>query len=123
MATKFPDAASMWNQRFADEGYIFGREPNEYLRAQALLLPPGGRALCVADGEGRNSVWLASQGMKVEAFDISVVAVEKARRLAADAGVSVEFNVAECDTWAWSLESHDAVVVHPHHDHGTMMKE
>lgn len=110
MNMKLPDAASVWNQRFADDGYIFGREPNDYLRAQTSILPPGGRVLCVADGEGRNSVWLASQGMKVEAFDISVVAVEKARHLAADAGVSVEFNVAECDTWAWSGESHDAVV-------------
>ncbi len=100
----------MWNQRFADEGYVFGREPNEYLRANAPLLPPGGRVLCVADGEGRNSVWLARQGLNVEAFDISAVGVEKARRLAADAGVSVEFTVAECDTWAWSVEKHDVVV-------------
>jgi 2-polyprenyl-3-methyl-5-hydroxy-6-metoxy-1,4-benzoquinol methylase len=110
MTTKFPDAAAMWNQRFADEGYVFGREPNEYLRAKAPLLPPGGRVLCVADGEGRNSVWLARQGLHVEAFDISAVGVEKARRLAADAGVSVEFTVAECDTWAWSVEKHDIVV-------------
>jgi SAM-dependent methyltransferase len=110
MTTTFSDAASMWNQRFAADYYIFGREPNEYLVSQAPLLPPGGRVLCVADGEGRNSVWLASQSMQVEAFDISPVAVAKARRLAADAGVSVEFNVADCDTWAWSKESHDAVV-------------
>jgi SAM-dependent methyltransferase len=110
MTKTFTDAAAMWNQRFTDEDYVFGREPNEYLRAKTPLLPPGGRVLCVADGEGRNSVWLASQGMKVEAFDISAVGVEKARRLAAEAGVSVEFNVAECDTWAWSPASHDAVV-------------
>jgi 2-polyprenyl-3-methyl-5-hydroxy-6-metoxy-1,4-benzoquinol methylase len=100
----------MWNQRFSDADYLFGREPNEYLRAKASLLPPAGGVLCVADGEGRNSVWLASQGMKVEAFDISTVGVEKARRLAADSGVSVDFNVADCDSWNWSLASHDAVV-------------
>lgn len=100
----------MWNQRFADEGYLFGREPNEYLRAKAPLLPPGAQVLCVADGEGRNSVWLARQGMKVEAFDISAVGVAKARHLAADAGVSVDFNVADCESWNWSVASHDAVV-------------
>jgi 2-polyprenyl-3-methyl-5-hydroxy-6-metoxy-1,4-benzoquinol methylase len=53
----------------------------------------------VADGEGHSSVWPASQGMKVEAFDISTVGVEKARRLAAEDAVSVDFNVADCDPW------------------------
>jgi len=110
MTKTFADAAAMWDQRFADKGYIFGREPNEYLRAKASLLPRGGRVLCVADGEGRNSVWLARQSMQVEAFDISAVGVEKARRLAADAGVSVDFNVADCDGWRWSTDSHDALV-------------
>jgi SAM-dependent methyltransferase len=100
----------MWNQRFSGEGYLFGREPNEYLRAQDALLPAAGRVLCVADGEGRNSVWLAGQGMNVQAFDISAVAVDKARRLAADAGVGVDFHVADCDSWPWSTASHDAVV-------------
>ena len=110
MTKTFADAAAMWNQRFADEDYLFGREPNEYLRAKTSLLPPDGRVLCVADGEGRNSVWLAGQGLKVEAFDISAVGVEKARRLAADHGVAVDFNVADCDSWNWSVASHDAVV-------------
>ena len=100
----------MWNQRFADAEYVFGREPNEYLRAKASLVPPGGRVLCVADGEGRNSVWLAGQGLKVEAFDISAVGVEKARRLAADLRVAVDFNVGDCDSWNWPVASHDAVV-------------
>jgi len=110
MTKTFPDAAAMWNQRFADEDYVFGREPNEYLRAKAPLLTPAGRVLCVADGEGRNSVWLARQGMEVEAFDISAIGVEKARRLATENGVSVDFSVADCDSWSWSLASHDAVV-------------
>lgn len=100
----------MWNRRFAGEDYLFGREPNEYLRAKASLLAPGGRALCVADGEGRNSVWLARQGMQVEAFDIAEVGVAKARKLAADAGVSVAFHVAGCDTWSWAADAYDAVV-------------
>jgi len=100
----------MWNQRFADAEYVFGPEPNEYLRAKASLVPPGGRVLCVADGEGRNSVWLAGQGLKVEAFDISAVGVEKARRLAADLRVAVDFNVGDGDSWNWPVASHDAVV-------------
>ena len=110
MATAFTDAAAMWNKRFAGQDYLFGREPNEYLRAQAALLAPGGRTLCVADGEGRNSVWLARQGLHVEAFDIAEVGVAKARKLATEAGVSVEFHVSGCDDWAWPADAYDAVV-------------
>ena len=110
MATAFTDAAAMWNKRFAGQDYLFGREPNEYLRAQAALLAPGGRTLCVADGEGRNSVWLARQGLHVEAFDIAEVGVAKARKLATEAGVSVDVHVSGCDDWAWPADAYDAVV-------------
>jgi SAM-dependent methyltransferase len=106
----FADAAATWNKRFENEHYIFGLKPNEYLRAHAALLAPQSRVLCVADGEGRNSVWLARQGMRVEAFDISEVGVAKARKLAADANVTVEFSVADCEEWRWPAETHDAVV-------------
>ncbi len=58
--------------------------------------------LCVADGEGRNSVWLAGQGMRVTAFDPAANAVEKARTLAAERGVEVEFNLCDIDGWDWS---------------------
>ena len=87
MTQKFSDGASMWDQRFSGDDYLFGREPNDYLRSKAPLLPAGGSVLCVADGEGRNSVWLAQQGLKVQAFDISEVGVAKARLLALEAGV------------------------------------
>lgn len=106
----FSDAAATWNKRFEGEQYLFGREPNRYLLAQAAQLTPGGRVLCVADGEGRNSVWLAQQGMRVDAFDISEAGVAKARRLAADAGVGVAYGVADCDHWPWPVEAYDAVV-------------
>ena len=106
----FPDAAATWNQRYGGEAYFFGREPNDYLRAKAALLRPGGRVLCVADGEGRNSVWLARQGFEVQAFDVADVAVAKARRLAADAGVAVDHHVAGFDDWNWQPAAYDAVV-------------
>ena len=106
----FPDDASTWNKRFAGEGYVFGTEPNAYLREHAAQWRPGSRLLCVADGEGRNSVWLAAQGMLVDAFDISEVGVAKARKLAAATGVSVELSVSDCDSWPWPAESYDGVV-------------
>jgi 2-polyprenyl-3-methyl-5-hydroxy-6-metoxy-1,4-benzoquinol methylase len=109
-APTFTDGAAAWNKRFEGEDYLFGREPNEYLRAQVGHIVPGGRVLCVADGEGRNSVWLARQGFQVQAFDVSPVGVAKARTLATEARANVDYHVADCDAWAWQTGSHDAVV-------------
>lgn len=105
----FADAADTWNKRFETERYIFGVEPNDFLREQAPRLTAGNRALCVADGEGRNSVWLARQGLLVDAFDISDVALRKARRLAEEAQVTVHFDLSDCDGWAWPAAAYDLV--------------
>ena len=103
------DAATVWNERYSVPEFIFGTQPNAYLARQRHLLEPGGRALAVADGEGRNSVWLAGLGLEVDAFDVSAVAVAKARNLARDAGVDVDFQVADCDSWDWTPASYDVV--------------
>jgi SAM-dependent methyltransferase len=65
--------------------------------------------LCVADGEGRNGVWLAGQGLTVDAFDVAEVGVAKARRLAAERGVTVNFAVADCDAYPWPEGVYDGV--------------
>jgi 2-polyprenyl-3-methyl-5-hydroxy-6-metoxy-1,4-benzoquinol methylase len=98
-----------WNTRFSAPDYIFGTAPNEYLASKASLLRRGQRALCVSDGEGRNSVWLAGQGLEVTAFDISPIGVEKARRLAAERGVSVAYEVADVYGWRWPEAQFDVV--------------
>lgn len=103
------DAAAHWNTRFAGDDFLFGTEPNRWLRDHTGVLPPGGRVLCVADGEGRNSVFLARQGFAVDAFDVSDVAVAKARRLAAKASVTVNFQLADCDGFAWPSAAYDGV--------------
>ncbi|WP_151447132.1 class I SAM-dependent methyltransferase [Lacisediminimonas profundi] len=105
----FPDAAEHWNKRFQSDEYIFGTEPNLWLRDHAPMLLPGQRALCVADGEGRNSVWLARQGLLVDAFDIAGKGVDKARKLAQEAGVEVHYDVADCDNWPWPRQTYDVV--------------
>ena len=105
----FADPAGTWNRRFAADGYLFGTEPNVWLREQAGVWSAGQRVLCVADGEGRNSVWLAQRGLLVDAFDIAETGVAKARRLAAQQGVSVNFSVADCDTFAWPQALYDGV--------------
>ena len=98
-----------WNQRYGEAEYIFGTAPNAFLAAQAALLKPGQRALCVADGEGRNSVWLAEQGLEVVAFDFSPVALGKARRLAASRGVRVRYELATVYDWPWPQAVFDVV--------------
>jgi 2-polyprenyl-3-methyl-5-hydroxy-6-metoxy-1,4-benzoquinol methylase len=101
--------ASLWDQRYGTPEFLFGTAPNDYLVSQGHLLRPGMRALAVADGEGRNSVWLARQGLSVDAFDLSPVAVGKARQLASDAQVAVDFHIADCDAWSWEPASYDVV--------------
>ncbi len=108
-ATAFTDAAATWNSRFEGDEYLFGTEPNVWLEQHAGVWPQGGRVLCVADGEGRNSVWLARQGLVVDAFDIAEVGVAKARRLAQRHGVTVNFSVADCETYAWPQGTCDGV--------------
>jgi cyclopropane fatty-acyl-phospholipid synthase-like methyltransferase len=99
----------MWDGHFATPDYIFGTEPNVFLASQQALLKPGQRALAVADGEGRNGVWLAEQGLQVVSVDFSAPAVEKARRLAAERGVTVESHVADVMAWDWPVGSFDVV--------------
>lgn len=98
-----------WDARYAGDGYLFGTAPNAFLAACRLLIPDGGRVLCVADGEGRNSTWLAAQGLAVDAFDPSPVGVAKARRLAAERGVEVRLAVAGVDDWRWPEGAYEAV--------------
>jgi hypothetical protein len=102
-----------WDERYAGDDYLFGTEPNQFLVACRDLLGPadltGTHVLSVADGEGRNSVWLAGQGCDVDAFDPSPVAVAKARRLAVARGVSVNFAVADADAWPWPTATYDVV--------------
>jgi 2-polyprenyl-3-methyl-5-hydroxy-6-metoxy-1,4-benzoquinol methylase len=107
----FGDEVQKWNSRFAADDYHFGTAPNAFLAAQAARLRPGMTALSVADGEGRNSVWLARQGLAVTAFDVSPVGVEKARRLAREHGVSVDFSVADIHGYDWRARRYDVVAV------------
>lgn len=102
-------ALERWNGRYAAPGFLFGEAPNAYLASKAGLLPARGRALSVADGEGRNSVWLSAQGLAVDAVDFSPVAVDKARALAAARGAKVDFAVANVVSLAWPTAMYDVI--------------
>jgi SAM-dependent methyltransferase len=99
-----------WEQRFAAEGYLFGTEPSAFLSSQAHRLTPGGQALAVADGEGRNGVWLAEHGLGVLSVDFSPTALAKARQLAARRGIALQTAQADLVTWDWPDEAFDVVV-------------
>ena len=98
-----------WQQRYASAEYVYGTEPNLFLRSFAHWIPAGGRVLAVADGEGRNSVWLARCGYRVDAFDGSSNAVEKARQLAAQHEVQVRYAVENILTRRWEPAAYDGV--------------
>lgn len=98
-----------WNARYATDDYIFGTAPNGFLASQAALIQPGMRALAIADGEGRNGVWLAEQGARVHAIDFSAAALEKARKLAAIRGVTLEIEQADVLNWSWPEAAYDLV--------------
>jgi SAM-dependent methyltransferase len=110
-----------WDERFSADGYLFGTDPNAFLSRSAQLIAPGGRVLAVADGEGRNGVWLAQQGFAVHAVEGSRVAIEKSIALAAHSSVGLASSSAELApgtiwheqadlmAWDWPSAAYDAV--------------
>jgi SAM-dependent methyltransferase len=98
---------SRWQQRFAAPGYLFGTAPNAFLKSQAHLLRKGQSALAIADGEGRNGVFLAEQGLDVLSVDFSDVAQEKVRKLAAERGVTLRVEQADIINWRWPEAAFD----------------
>ena len=99
-----------WQQRFSAPGYVFGKEPNAFLKAQAHRLRRGQVALSVADGEGRNGVWLAEQGLDVLTIDFSPGGIAKAQALAKDRGVRLRTELADVTTWRWPNAAYDTIV-------------
>ena len=108
-----PDDSSeyeRWENRYRVPGYAFGTEPNYFLASCKALLPRSGKALAVADGEGRNGIWLAEQGLDVLSIDFSPAAQEKARALAKQRGVSFTIASADVHTWDYPEAVFDVVV-------------
>jgi cyclopropane fatty-acyl-phospholipid synthase-like methyltransferase len=100
----------MWNERYKGCEYHFGTEPNAFLASNCERLKPGMSCLAVADGEGRNGVWLAEQGLNVLSVDSSQVAVAKARALAVLRGVTMDVELADLNLWQWPENGVDVVV-------------
>ena len=99
-----------WDKRYAEAGYHYGTEPNDFLRENAAAIPAGGAVLCLGEGEGRNAVFLARRGYRVTALDQSAVGLEKAARLAAANGVEIETVAADLDGYRIEHERWDGIV-------------
>jgi len=99
-----------WETRFRPPAYLFGKAPNAFLKSQSHRLRAGQTALSVADGEGRNGVWLAEQGLDVLAIDFSATALAKARALAQERGVQIRTEVADVTKWRWPQDAFDLIV-------------
>jgi len=99
-----------WETRYAVPEYAFGKDPNYFLASCKPLLPPSGRVLAVADGEGRNGVWLAEQGLNVLSIDFSPSAQKKARALAIERQVNVAFQQVDVESWDYPEAAFDVVV-------------
>lgn len=105
-------ALSVWNNRYeSTEDYLFGKEPNAFLVEHATpLMTPGMTVLAIADGEGRNGVWLAQQGCEVWSVDSAPAATAKAQRLAQERGVDLHIQTADISEWPWHAKQFDMVV-------------
>ncbi|MFQ5574677.1 MAG: class I SAM-dependent methyltransferase [Terriglobia bacterium] len=99
-----------WDARYNAPEYIFGKEPSGFLAEHANLLPAKGRALALAEGEGRNAVFLAKHGLKVDACDLSAPAIKKLKRLASDEHVTVNAFVADLETYEIAQASYHVII-------------
>jgi len=97
-----------WNKRYASDDYLYGTEPNSFLAEQYRLLR--GPVLSLSEGEGRNAVFLASQGLEVVCVDISAVALEKAKKLAKSRGVKIITMVCDLETFEPEENHYGSVV-------------
>ena len=99
----------MWNERYSADSYAYGKQANDFLQQNYQQIPQG-RVLCLAEGEGRNAVFLAQQGFQVLAMDASSVGMAKAQKLAGEKGVSIETLVADLNDFVIEPQSWDGIV-------------
>ncbi|GAA5143439.1 class I SAM-dependent methyltransferase [Thalassotalea piscium] len=100
----------MWDQRYEETGYAYGTSPNDFLKSECGQIPAGGRVLCLAEGEGRNAVFLAKQGYSVTAVDQSSVGLEKAKMLADEHKVNISTITADLANYDLGNEQWDGIV-------------
>lgn len=99
-----------WDERYKQDDYVYGKEPNEYLKAKLKELKPGS-IIFPADGEGRNAVFAAKEGWEVSAFDISTEGRKKALKLAKEEGVRIDYKISDLQHLRVKKEEFDAIAL------------
>ncbi|TYQ27797.1 class I SAM-dependent methyltransferase [Pseudanabaena sp. UWO311] len=102
--------SKFWDERYQESEYAYGIEPNQFLTSQINRLKPNTQALVVGDGEGRNGVWLATQGLNVHTIDLSPIGIGKAQALAHKNQVKINAECADLTNWNWLENEYDLVV-------------
>jgi 2-polyprenyl-3-methyl-5-hydroxy-6-metoxy-1,4-benzoquinol methylase len=102
--------ADRWNERYSNEAYAYGQEPNDFLKQELQKISPA-KILFPAEGEGRNAIYAASLGWEVSAFDIAEEGRKKAIKLAADKGVSINYQVGDLSTLKYTAAQFDAIAL------------
>ena len=99
-----------WDKRYSEARFAYGTKPNLYLVSKSKLLKPGMTVLAIGDGEGRNGIWLAEQGMAVTIIDQSEIGLNKARHLAAEKSVVIQTICEDLVSWEWPVNTYDAII-------------
>lgn len=100
----------MWDQRYSEAGFSYGKKPNDFVVSEYTKIPSHGNVLCLAEGEGRNAVYLAEKGYSVTAVDISPVGLKKAEQLARDRNVQITTIVSDLSTFNFGEQRWDGIV-------------
>jgi SAM-dependent methyltransferase len=100
----------MWDKRYSELGFAYGKDANDFLKNENHRIPPGGKVLCLAEGEGRNAVYLAKLGYQVTAIDLSEVDLNKARVLAKENDVEIKTIVADLADFDFGINEWDGIV-------------
>lgn len=102
---------NFWHQRFDQESYYYGTQPNDFLREQLATLPANGKILSIGEGEGRNAVYLAQQGFEVTAIDGAASGLAKAQKLAAERGVHINTQCVDLNDYEFKENRWDGIII------------
>ncbi len=101
----------MWNTRYKEQEFAYGKEPNQFFKQQLDLHLPNQTMLFPAEGEGRNAVYAATKGHQVYAFDISIEGKNKALGLAKENNTKIDYQVGQLQELNYTNESFDIIVL------------
>jgi 2-polyprenyl-3-methyl-5-hydroxy-6-metoxy-1,4-benzoquinol methylase len=99
-----------WDARYSEDGFAYGVEANDFLKSTYSEISPGGKVLCLSEGEGRNAIFLAQQGFDVTAIDLSSVGLKKAQERANNEGIKLTTIVTDVNDFDFGFESWDGII-------------